>query len=484
MNKPKTDTRRRQVFFASVVSFPLLVSLTLPLAAQTCRCSDILDDLVQAVETHYIGYRFQLDNRRPTPELQRHLSISRTAVEKIETTGSECTEALQGYLNFFDDGHLFVHERGNYGQEDLDAFERSRLETRLTNVSDLEQGTTDSRTDPSGRWTDGRSEYVIISRGGEYLGYTIASKDPAIEAGLLKLRIRYEADGFDGVYHAENGVPRYVSGGLYKEGALLRLSGGLIWARIESGSRQEVASHNPENPAMPVITPLDDETVLFTIPSFLVDGDDFIQYLLANKDALFDARYLVIDVRGNTGGNALYASFMDLFADRTPEGSQGLVLASDATLVYFSRLAAMNPGLYQPVVDRMTADMRQIVDGPLYPGRTYDPAPANIQRVGILADRGSMSAAESFILAAKKYSTKVVTFGEPTGGVIDYTSVNMLPLGCSEQGMSFGYPVATLNRFVAENGYNGSGIIPDVKLGDEVENKVAFIQQYLKSSEY
>jgi len=42
-----------------------------------------------------------------------------------------------------------------------------------------------------------------------------------------------------------------------------------------------------------------------------------------------------------------------------------------------------------------------------------------------------MSASEYFILHSQSASYKVTVFRQPTGGVIDYTSVNMLKLDSS-----------------------------------------------------
>jgi hypothetical protein len=120
------------------------------------------------------------------------------------------------------------------------------------------------------------------------------------------------------------------------------------------------------------------------------------------------------------------------------------------------------------------------VDGPLYPAKSIVPLKTKIQKVAILTDKGCMSAAESFILHSKNVSSKVITFGSPTGGVIDYTSVNTVKLNSSGmQTIYFGYPTSSWHKQIPANGYNRTGIIPDVPVKDSEKDKISFIVNYL-----
>ncbi|MEM7110542.1 MAG: S41 family peptidase, partial [Bacteroidota bacterium] len=116
--------------------------------------------------------------------------------------------------------------------------------------------------------------------------------------------------------------------------------------------------------------------------------------------------------------------------------------------------------------------------GPLYPKKRFKPANTKIRNVAILTDQGCMSAAESFILHSKRASTKVLTFGDRTAGVIDYTSVNTLPLHSGKQNIYFGYPTSTLHKEIPDKGYNRTGIIPDVPIPAKVKDKISYILDY------
>lgn len=90
-----------------------------------------------------------------------------------------------------------------------------------------------------------------------------------------------------------------------------------------------------------------------------------------------------------------------------------------------------------------------------------------------------MSAAESFILHSKGASNKVTTFGSPTAGVIDYTSVSVVKLVSSgDQNMYVGFPTSSLHKQIPQNGYNKTGIIPDVTIKANEKNKIKAVMQY------
>ena len=79
---------------------------------------------------------------------------------------------------------------------------------------------------------------------------------------------------------------------------------------------------------------------------------------------------IIIDLRGNRGGNAIYSNLIALFATRTRKGTQGLVLSSKDILKYFENYAKnYSEEIFQPVVDRIKTGFGKIVDGPKYPAK-------------------------------------------------------------------------------------------------------------------
>ena len=78
-------------------------------------------------------------------------------------------------------------------------------------------------------------------------------------------------------------------------------------------------------------------------------------------------------------------------------------------------------------------------------------------------------------------SNKVRVYGANTAGVIDYTSVMSVRLKSSgNQNIYFGFPTSSLSKEYAidyPNGYNKTGIRPDVAIPSSVEDKILYVNE-------
>jgi len=458
----------------------LLVSTTSAYAfgsIESGNCAETLADLVVKLENNYIGLRqLQLAGKSEGYEARKATFAGRAD----RADANACTRVLQEFLSVFDDGHVFAFERPEYVAEELDAFGEEVRKGAL-GIDELDQLLKTNRNPGGivGRWGDGKSEIAIVGAGEEYRAYLLTSPNEASEPGELKAVLTTTEDGFEGIYYSHGHAPRYVTAGLYKEGTLLSFGSAVLWAKLESSYAREVRTIDAANPSRPTIERLDDESILLSIPSFLVEFDEFQNFLSKHEKTLARTRNLVVDIRGNTGGNAIYFPLLKLFADRSKPGSQGLVLASKDNLAYFQS-RAKGSRIYRQVVTDIENNMGAIVDGPAYPEKKLKRAKTDIVNVAILTDEGCMSAAESFVLHAKAVSDNVTTFGGPTAGVIDYTSVNLLRLASGTRNIIFGYPTSTLHKNIPEKGYNKTGIVPDVPIDRDVRDKVAFVLESIR----
>ncbi len=79
-----------------------------PVAACTdaaCSCEAALDSLAARVEVNYAGYALEVIGHQEAA-YRRHLAGARARAAGAQ--GIACERVLQGYLDFFPDGHLFV----------------------------------------------------------------------------------------------------------------------------------------------------------------------------------------------------------------------------------------------------------------------------------------------------------------------------------------------------------------------------------------
>ena len=467
----------------------LLILSVMSLQAQegrTCNCVDAFTDMVEKLEANYIGLPHLLEEVAEQVYQDRVDDYQQKATK---TEALNCTRLLNEFLDFFEDGHLFAVEFPKYSDTELVAwkdsiqiFKENEFDPD-TVLNQLKQDLFHFGDKILGTYTDGISEIVMLGDGRIFGGFVIKSERADVKPGEIKVELEAYEGGYRGTYFSYTGAQRYTEADLYKDGTLLSI-GGTQWLKTDAKAKRELEMVDvAKGINQPVIQKLNEQAVLIAIPSFLVEAKAFNKLIKANHDLLQNAEQLVIDIRGNRGGNGIYFPLFRYFADRKMEGGQGHVLASADNLAYFERNLPYSLAIYQPVVDAIKANMGQIVDGPAYPGRTFRKRRAmQVKQVAILTDEACMSAAESFILHAKKACSYVTTFGSPTAGVIDYTSVNSLALNSGNQNIYFGYPTSTLTKKIPEGGYNEAGIKPDVPIAKEVEDKVAFILDYLKKS--
>ena len=462
----------------------LIASLQLKAQEASCTCSSVFEEMIQKLESNYIGLRHFFQQGKQQEYEHRKTNFS----QKAQDLGIEnCTELLQDFLSYFKDGHLFAFELPNYS--DARKGQMAEILAPKRSVGEIEKMVVQQQSlkDPEmislvGIYHDGSSRIALVKESEQFNAYILESSKDGIRSGELKASFKSTPTGLRGTYYSYSRVPRFMQPALYKDGTLLVMTSGVLWARLDTPLKRERAMVDLDRGVdQPMITKIDEDNVLFSIPSWAIDYQKFMSFLKENRETLLSAKTLIFDIRGNRGGNGIYLSFFDLFSDQNMPGGQGQVLASQDNLAYFERNMQFSKPIYKPVVQAIQKEMGQIVDGPQYPVRkSKRDKRSKIQNVAILTDNACMSAAESFILHAKQAGSIVRTFGSPTAGVIDYTSVNSLKLNSFDQNIYFGYPTSTLHKNIPEKGYNKTGIIPDVPIKSDVKDKVQYIIDYYK----
>lgn len=461
-------------------AFGLLLSLpAFSFQSEECNCITVFEEVVKGVEANYLPLKLKGTGIN-TAAYQKRLANFRSTVQSVSP--EKCSESIQEFLNFFEDEHLFVFEQPEYTDDQLEGF-KTKIKASKVGKQQLIDDVLNYRGKEKlvGFYWDGTSTLAILPKGDLLEVRIIESTNELVESGEMKASFKATPENYFGTYYAYNYAPRYIEGGLYKQYSLFSLNGGIRWKKIKPADlKKDLASFN--DPTLPYFTDLSNGVTVFTIPSFSADYQQFIGILTENVPLLQRTTDLIFDIRGNTGGNAIYFSFIDAYAKQNLRSSQGRVLASEPTQVYFERLAKNSPEIYQPVVNRIKEHMGEVVDGPAYPERTYKPSTDfSFQKVAILTDEGCMSAAESFIIHSKAVNPNIQTFGKPTAGVIDYTSVNAIPIPSGKRNIYFGYPTSSLHMDIPKNGFNKTGIVPDITISKKEKDPIQFIVDFWKN---
>ena len=423
-----------------------------------------------------------------------HYNVNKLEFSKkaINTQSEKCSELLSEFLKQFNDGHLFVFERPKYSEEEVNIYKKyvkSKLKdpktmNELISIQrDLKQNTIEGKI--VGKYTDGKSKIGIIKEKGNYNAYILETVEENVEVGELKASLKYDNNEYSGTYYNYNHEPRFIQGTLFKEGTILSMTM-VLWAKIESDFKREVEMLNVDDPNMPTIQKIDEKNTLFSIPTFSTPYQSFAELVKNNYSILENSENIIFDIRGNRGGNAVYFSFIELYAtEAVLKSTQGQTFASEDTKIYYERMRQHSEEIYGTVVKEIENNMGKIISGPKYSDQQLELHPSKIKNVAILTDGAVGSAAETFILHSKQVSSKVTTFGSPTYGMIDQTSVNSIILKTSKDlNIYFGYPTSSLggNDERHPNGYNKTGILPDISIKDSVKDKVQFVMDYYKNN--
>jgi len=432
-----------------------------------CDCAKSYNELVEKLELNYIG----LALIRNTKKYQEYETLKKKfASQSNHQTESSCTQFLLKFLSFFEDGHLYVIEYPRHKKESLKKQQLFLSKSKKTR-KEINEMLLDTSDVLVGKWSDGESVFAMVKNDSLLDGYLIGSTRKDVEIGNLKLRLSKTSNGYQGTYFSFDFNTKYVTANPYKKNNKLKLIMGGSRTWIRSKDEKIITSIN-----QPKITKINNVHTVLTIPSFSFNFKDFKKFLNENKKTIKNTKHLIIDIRGNTGGNTIYFPLLKYFATQTLTSRQGYVLASPDNKAYFEKFIGFGRSkVYSPLLKRM-AKNGEIVDGPAYTDRKFKKTKNMIDQVSILTDGGCMSASESFILHAKGASKKVMTFGTPTAGVIDYTSTNSIPLKHSgSQNIYFGYPTGTLHKDILKNGFNKKGIFPDVYTPSSTSNLIQFV---------
>lgn len=441
-----------------------------------CPCLTDFDDLVAKVETNYLG--FHLD-----PPSDRDAYAARKAAFRGRAeaaSGAECFWVLQEWVAGFQDGHLFLVDGHRPSAEETSvlAAERAR-DTRDPVAAEAWLRANRERLDPlEGIWYDRGYRVAIIrdepGTGRDFVAVMLTDDSTTWQPGMIRAEFTRALGGGYRVHHyTSDHAVRRGPATIYKN-LILRMAP-QAWGRVWPVAPHEAGLLDPDNPRAPVIARREDGTMILSIPSFDPGYRAVLAALVTqHADALAAAELLIVDIRGNEGGSSGTAApllpFVFTDSVRAPIGPQGspVAISTDVTRRFFARLLEQAQGapVWQEAMRRLEASPGQVVTL-MDPFASLPPRPAVVHagpaQVAILMDRGAVSAAEAFVLLAGRY-TRVTTFGQPTGGDIDYQTVMLVRLGCADRGLLLGIPMIGASHQLPQGGFRGRGIPADVTL--------------------
>lgn len=475
----------------SVLAFTLLLGV--PTADSTLSCATNLALLERTMLLDYAGYTLELTGDRLTAFAAMKGAAQRRASQRA---GDDCYFVLRDFVAWFDDPHLFVFQSTR-----LDSAEGVRRAAAVRQMGVTEASAREyfarrgARLDPiEGIWYDRKLRVAVVpdSGGGtgRFVAVMLSSDTPAWQPGAVRARFDRRPDGsYDAQIYEPNYALVHRRGELYRH-VLLRLSPG-IWGKAFPVSPADSGTLDPVDPHRPVVYRRNGALV-FAIPSHNGYKAALDSLVARYRDEMSHADKLVIDLRGNEGGGSGMTHNLEPFVslrEQLPNPfptDRPMMLSSDDQIAYARRaFGADTSAFVRQLVERLRAHPGELV--PL-----NDPADtvqrvdmrdwvvaSGPRRVGVLVDRGTVSASEVFVLNALR-SPRATVFGEPTAGALDYQSANIVSWSPNEKRWYLGYGTVTRGPGLPLGGMRGKGIAPQRRLDlARLDDPVGFVARAL-----
>jgi hypothetical protein len=466
-------------------------------AESALSCAADLALLERKMHLDYAGYTLELRGDR----LRDFAAMKASLQQRADRAAGDdqCYEVLRDFVDWFHDPHLFV-----YQNTAVDSAETSRraaaVEHRTIDeiaVRAFYQRHLASLDPVEGIWYDRGLRVAILrdsARGpNDFVAVMLASDTTLWRSGDIRAHLERRGDGSYDVRLSERNFARVRRRGEIYRHVLLRLSPGM-WGKEYPIAAADTGTLDPVDPHRPVLYRRNG-TPVFAIPSH--DGFRAVidSMVGTNREALSHADRLIIDLRGNEGGGSGMTESLEPFISLKEDKPNvftitgALMWSSDDQIAYARRaFGAETTAFVRSLVERLRAHPGELV--PLHDPSVPEAAPAprdwvvssGPRAVGVLIDRGTVSASEVLVLTALR-SGRATVFGEATAGALDYQSASIVSLSPREKRWYLGYGTITRTRDLPRGGMRGHGIPPQVRLDlRRIADPVDYIDRALKGN--
>lgn len=318
-----------------------------------------------------------------------------------------------------------------------------------------------------------------------YAGFVSKTSDPAKLKEYTKLKNKLHK----GVLNGEDGVDAVGQlygwfGDNHLRTALAEHGKYRKTRKKHVSTTEGMQEYNPQA----VAKKIDDETFLIRFPS--CEGDPTLEWVNESVKAYQESqcKYLIIDIRGNGGGqDTYYMPYLKLLYDREYL-SKGVELRnSDDNIVYLKTQVERLPWL-QKVIDKAESSNDEFI--PLVEDfvRKYDTVNSLPVKAAIIVDSNVASSGEQMVLDIKGCSSRTIIYGKGnTLGCLDYSNVRRADMKGSR--ITTWIPMTRSSR-LPHNGIDETGIAPDIRISlplpkiltDNIDEWVIWVAESMKSN--
>lgn len=457
-------------------------------SAQNCDCQENLKFLSKKVEVNYPGFKDKVVDRTRSSykkNLRRLLNLAEG--EK----GISCFYILSEYMAYFRDQHLSVNILLPKDTLSLRQFFSSTPKV-LMDTNAIKREFSKAIHGIEGIWElNSASGYYRIAikktTPGRFMGIILKADSVYWLPNQIKLKAHAKQDNvYDISYFLKDHSIRNESVTYSNNGELV--INGSTWRRVFPTLANVNVTQNIKRLKDGFIyKQLSRKTALLRLPNFFLPSKVAIDSLIReNKIAIEETENLIIDIRDNPGGTVYaYRELVKYFYTNPIYLQMGLYKSSNDNIQHYkSRLndssssEAYKQSLLR-LVEKLEANKGQLVEVDTAEFYMEDSIISFPKKIGIVINNNCTSAAELFLLDFRQ-STKAITFGKRTKGVVDYLNGRLnQPLICSFY--SYNYPLLKRKNSITEP-LDNIGIKPDIQLNAPESDWISIIQQHFEHS--
>ncbi|WP_142687983.1 S41 family peptidase [Chitinophaga polysaccharea] len=471
----------------SILTVLLILPMLLTAGKQTCNCAENINEIIKKTEENYAGFPTKV-NAQTRPAYNQLVKTIK-AKAALENDARNCFYLAKEYIRFFKDKHFsFTYQ--NTGDPDNEiippGIARDYKKAKPDNIE--------------GRWINPDTSIsinIIKVPGNEYKAVILEASDKNLQKGLVYFSLKPHKKGFLLKQHNV-----YTSTEMYarQRGGLLQLWNFALFGKVyptgmTAEEKTELSKWRDNNNGLD-FKMLDDESSYIKIPTFFNNDNKISKLIAAHDKEIRNSKYLVIDLRGNGGGNAGWSYLLPyVLTNPIKQDAPLLRISPDNVKIKKADLeyVVKNPipeeaKKYYP--DEYIASLRNTyeklskLDGGFYavPGITIpvDEVLAQPSKVALITDDLCGSATEYFFKLMEQ-SKKTIRYGVNSVGMMDYegpTVVTPLPF----KQFILMIPVSKSSWAdtapIDENGFN-----PDVRLSVPGNEWTDYVLKDLKRRE-
>lgn len=476
-------TQKKDIMIRAFLLFSFfLFTQSLPGQNAQCNCLENLNKTIEKTEENYAGY--------PSKVTAKTLKAYNVLVHSLKqkaanaTSAKKCYYIISNYVRFFKDKH-FVIAYNN--EKDFDstvvAYSETYWEKRFANRT---------LAPVEGIWINSDSSVkigILQLKSGVYHAVKLESKVDYFPKGFVYFTLTTRGNRF---IVKEYNTFLSTASPARQNGNLLQLWNHAIWGKVypqkmTSAEVVELADWKNNNNGI-TFKQLNTQFTYLKIPTFF-NNDPLIQQLVAaNDSAIRNTKYLIVDLRGNGGGNTGWIHFLSYFMTNPVIQKPSYLRVTPDNVKL--KLPDLEPFVNGPVSDEykkyfpddvLNAYKKTYAELPVtkqqyypIPGVAFplDSITRYPEKIALVVDDFCGSSTEYFFFLSKQ-SKKTTTYGVNTIGMMDYEGMS-IPTALPYDQFILTIPIAR-SSWTVEKPIDQTGFKPDVLLNLPQNRWIDFI---------